>query len=214
MPSSFERLGRLLISGETFYLIGNSRLYRWRVGEDRWTDLGLAVSGGEELAVSGRIVYAARQDGRLLRSVDEGDTWTDVSQRLPNWNLQSKPNYKQLTYELYFVDETIYAESWGLLRNESNTYYRRTANRVYRSTDGGETWESVVNPGGGFDMRFVHDSTLYGTNSDAIFRLTRGSDSWELVVPTQYSVRSLAFVDMTLYARTYREGIFRFSLDE
>ena len=212
IPSSFERLGRLLISGETFYLIGNSGLYRWRVGEDRWTDLGLAVLDGQGLAVSGRIVYVARQDGRLLRSVDEGDTWTDVSQRLPNWNLQSKPNYKQLAYDLHFVDETIYAGSCEFLRYRSNTYDR--SNHVYRSTDGGETWESVVNSGDVFDIQLVHDSTLYGTNFDTIFRLTRGSDSWERVVPTQYPVRSLAFVDMTLYARTYAEGIFRFSLEE
>ena len=213
MPSSFSRLQRLLISSETFYLIGDTGLYRWRVGEDRWTDLGLAVLGGEGLAVSGRTVYVAGQDGRLLRSVDEGDHWTDVSQRLPNWNLQSKPNYKQFIYNLHFVDEAIYAGSrYGLLRYGSNTY--DGFYHVYRSIDGGETWESVVDPSGFFNIQLVHDSTLYGANDRGIFRLRHGADSWERVVPTQYRVRSLAFVDMTPYARTYSEGIFRFSLDE
>ena len=97
------------------------RLYRWRVGEDLWTDLGLTVLGEEGLAVSGRTVYIAGNDGKLLRSFDEGDTWTDVSQRLPNWDLQSKRNYQQVGYDLHFVGETIYAGS---------DY------RVLRSTDG------------------------------------------------------------------------------
>lgn len=212
MPSSFSRLQRLLISGETFYLIGNSGLYRWRVGEDRWTDLGLAVLGGEGLAVSGRTVYVAGQDGRLLRSVDEGDHWTDVSQRLPNWNLQSKPNYQQFLYDLHVVDEAIYAGSrYGLLRYGSNTY--DGSYRIYRSTDGGETWESVVDPGGFINIQLVHDSTLYGANAGGIFRLRHGADSWERSAPIQHTVRSLAFLDMTLYARTSK-GIFRLSLDE
>ena len=58
MPSfNINRIDRLAVSGETFYVIAQSRLYRWRVGEDLWTNLGLQVldkEGLKGLAVSGR----------------------------------------------------------------------------------------------------------------------------------------------------------------
>ena len=216
MPSSVKTLGRLLISGETYYILGNSGLYRWRVGEDQWTDLGLRVLDEEGLAISGKTVYVARADGKLLRSVDEGDTWTDVSQRLPNWKLQSKRNYEQFTYDLHFVDETIYARSnYAFLRDGSNIY--DSFYRVFKSTDGGETWESVVDnlhSGFSFNIQLVHDSTLYASTNRGIFRLRHGADSWEQIAPIHHTVQSLAFDGTTFYTKTRLEEIFRFSLDE
>ena len=68
-----------------------ARIYRWRVGEGLWTDL----SPGEDLwtglnphdfwiwqplAVSGKTVYISTKNRKLFRSVDEGDTWANVSQ--------------------------------------------------------------------------------------------------------------------------------------
>ena len=221
MPSfngdSISAVDRFAISGKTFYIIAHARLYRWRVGEDRWTDLGLRVLDEEGLAVSGKTVYVARADGKLLRSVDEGDTWTDVSQRLPNWNLQSKRNYTQFIYDLHFVHDTIYAGSYySFLRDGSNSSYD-SSYRVFRSTDGGETWESAVDDlpsGSSFNIQFVHDSTIYASTDRGIFRLRHGADSWEQIAPIQHTVRSLAFNGTTFYAKTRSEGIFRFSPDE
>ena len=219
MPSSIGKLDRLLVSGETFYVVGHGRLYRWRVGEDRWADLGLRVLDEEGLAVSGRTVYVAREDGKLLHSGDEGDTWTDVSQRLPNWNLQSKRNYKQFIYDLHFIDETIYAGSdYGILRSTDGNEFKTYDGfyRIFRSTDGGETWESVVDglPSGNFNIQTVHGAMLYGENDHGIFHLRHGADSWERSTQIQHTVRSLAFDGTTFYASTRSEGIFRFSLDE
>ncbi len=75
-------VNQLTVSGETFYIVeqtgDGARLYRWRVGEDLWTQLKTRdlLSWGT-LAVSGRTVYISATCGRLLRSVDEGDTWTE-----------------------------------------------------------------------------------------------------------------------------------------
>ena len=204
MQSSNDRIygvNQLTVSGETFYAVGQmgdgAWLYRWRVGEDLWTDLGLKDLGWRPLAVSGTTAYINPENGKLFRSVDEGDTWTDVSRHLPNWEHQ----FGQGGYDLVFVGETIYAGSYD---------------GVFRSRDGGETWRSIVAglPDGYIEMQLVEDTTLYGRNSRGIFRLTQESDSWELIAPMQHDVMSLAYDGTTFYIGTQARGVFRLSLDE
>ena len=193
---------KLAVSGKTFYVAAQmgrgTRLYRWRIGEDLWTELGPQdVLDWEALAVSGKTVYISSVNRRLFHSADEGDTWTDVRQRLPSWEQQSTLS----TYDLAFVGGTIYAGSYD---------------GVFRSMDGGETWAPIVArlPDGYIDVWFVDGTTLYGANFHGIFRLTQESDSWERVAPIQRIVRSLALDGTTLYIGTEAEGVFRLSLDE
>ena len=215
MQSAKERMytvDRLVEAGETFYAIAQmsqgERLYRWKAGEDLWADLGLKDLQWGTLAVSGRTVYVGARDGKLFRSVDEGDTWTDVSQHLPNWELQSKRGFREGGYDLAFVGGTIYVDSMY--------------DGVFRSTDSGETWTPIIDglPSGVVDIQLVDGTTLYGTDDLEIFRLTHGSDSWELVasmqpmyVPSMY-ITALALDGTTLYIGTEAEGVFRLSLEE
>ena len=186
----------LVISGETFYVVAqmgrDTRLYRWRVGEDLWTQLSTRdLFGWGALAVSGRTVYISAVRGKLLRSVDEGDTWTEVGQNLPNWDQEIG------TYDLAFIGETIYAKA---------------GSGGGRSTDGGETWTPIIVaglPGGYIEMQLVD-----GTSSHGLFRLAQGSDSWELIAPTQRDVMALAFDGTRFYIGTSGEGVFRLSLNE
>ncbi|RKU06589.1 hypothetical protein C6502_20340 [Candidatus Poribacteria bacterium] len=205
MQSANNRIyvvNQLAISGATFYIVGQMGgkewLYRWRVGEDLWTQLmpQQDLFGWGALAVSGRTVYISTVRGKLFRSFDEGDTWTEVSQKLPNWNQEIG------TYDLAFIGETIYAKA---------------GSGGGRSTDGGETWTPLIVdglPGGYIEMQLVDGTTLYGTSSHGVFRLTHESDSWEQIAPTQRDVTSLAFDGTTFYIGTHAEGIFRLSLDE
>ena len=246
MPSfnaEINSIDQLAVSGETFYVVAATQVYRWRVGEDLWTNLGLRVLDEEGLAVSGRTVYVATyvdvaireeeflrlQKGKLLRSVDEGNTWTDVSQHLPNWDLQSKQNYEQVGYDLHFAGETIYAGSdYKVLQSigDDKTRHYDDFYGVFRSTDGGKTWKSIVDglPSGSLNIKLVYGTTLYATNSHGIFRLTHGSDSWEKLasmVPVSKppvfgtsAITSLAFDGTAFYANTWKGGIFRLSLAE
>ena len=205
MQSANDRIyvvNQLIVSGETFYVVGQmgdgARLYRWRVGEDLWTLLrSHDFFGWRPLAVSGRTVYVNPVRGKIFRSVDEGNSWTDVSRGLPKWEHQ----FAQNVYDLTCVGGTVYADSYD---------------SVFRSIDGGETWTSI-DAGlrdSGIEMQLVDDTTLYGTNSHGLFRLTQGSDSWELIAPTQRDVMALAYDGTTFYIGTNGEGIFRLSLDE
>ena len=208
MQSANNRIyvvNQLAISGETFYIVGQMGgkewLYRWRVGEDLWTQLmpQQDLFGWGTLAVSDRTIYISAVRGKLFRSVDEGDTWTEMSQNLPNWDREIG------TYDLAFVGDTIYAKA---------------GSGGGRSTDSGETWTPIIVaglPGGYIEMQLVEGKTLYGTSSHGIFRLTQRSDSWELIAPiqpVQHLVKSLAFDGTMFYIGTEAEGVFRLSLDE
>ena len=208
MQSANNRIyvvNQLAISGETFYIVGQMGgkewLYRWRAGEDLWSQLmpQQDLFGWGALAVSDSTIYISSVRGKLLRSVDEGETWTEVSQKLPNWGQEIG------TYDLAFVGETIYAKA-----GSSGGY----------STDGGETWTPIVVvglPGGYIEMQLVDGTVLYGTSSHGIFRLTQGSDSWERIAPiqpVQHLIASLAFDGARFYIGTSGEGVFRLSLEE
>ena len=209
MQSSNDRIyvvDRLTVSGETFYVVGQMgdgpRLYRWRVGEDLWTQLRPQdFLDWRPLAVSGRAVYISPVKGKLFRSVDEGDTWTEVSQNLPNQ-----------------------VEKIGIsdLASVGKTLYVRSDDGVFRSKDGSKTWTSIDSglPNGYIDMQLVNGVTLYGMNSHGIFRLTHGSDSWEKLTSMQrrygssiYNI-ALAYDGTTFYIGTSGEGVYRLSLDE
>ena len=209
MQSSNDRIygvNELTVSGETFYIVGQmgdgARLYRWRMGEDLWTQLRPQdFLDWRPLAVLGRIVYISPAEGKLVRSFDEGDTWMDVSQNLPN-------SIKKMgIFDLAFVGDTLYV---------------CPDDGVFRSKDGSKTWTSIDAglPNGNIEIQLVDGTTLYGTNSHGIFRLTHGSDSWEklasmqpIYVPSAY-ITSLAFDGTTFYAGTEAEGVYRLSMDE
>ena len=197
MQSSNGRIGivyQLANTEETFYIAGAGELHRWRVGEDLWTELELEILHPNQLAVSGRTVYILDIDGTLFRSVDEGDSWADVSLGLPNWK------------ELFIMND-------GTLACVGETIYAGIRDEVFRSRDGGKTWRSIVAglPDGYVEMQLVNGTTLYGTSSHGVFRLAHGSDSWEQIAPTQRDIMSLAYDGTTFYAGTDGEGIFRLS---
>ena len=215
---SIDVVDRLANSGKTFYIIARGRIYRWRMGEKLWKDLGLKVLNEEGLAVSGKTIYVAREDGKLFRSVDEGDTLTDVSQRLPNWNLLAQQDYRHSIYDLHIVDETIYAGTdFSVLQSTDadGTFIYDGYYHVFRSTDRGETWESVVDglPHGALNIQLVYGTTLYGANTHGIFRLRHGADSWERIAPYRSDVVSLAFNGTTFFIATTKQGVFRLPPD-
>ena len=90
--------GSFAVSGATYYMESQQKLFRWKPGTSEWYNTGLvdeAESGhvngkfddfdsiGFKIAVSGNVVYVGKKDGRLMLSHDEGDMWNDVTANLP-----------------------------------------------------------------------------------------------------------------------------------
>ena len=86
--------GSFAVSGSTYYMEYNQKLFRWKPGMTEWFDTGLVDEGESthslsdledqgsidfKIAVSGETVYVGKRDGHLLQSFDEGDTWNDVT---------------------------------------------------------------------------------------------------------------------------------------
>ncbi|MCH8292509.1 hypothetical protein IH992_15560 [Candidatus Poribacteria bacterium] len=200
---------RFAVSADTFYALmqvdSGHQLFRWKKGETLWTGPKFEWKLGWTwmlLAVSGKTVYVGPPHGEILRSFDEGESWTNISQNLPNWEeTPAYPSHHGVS-DLTFVGTTIYAN---------------TNNGVIRSTDDGDTWTTVNagldegNVGG-----FITDGTmLYGRNPGGIFRLKDGEDNWERVASLPYDMaESLAVHRGMLYVGTGNAGVFRISLEK
>ena len=79
-------------SRDTFYIEYLGELFKWKLGDPEWTSTGLvedhplyygASFAVFKLAVSGETVYAGKWDGKLFQSLDEGESWRDVTPTLP-----------------------------------------------------------------------------------------------------------------------------------
>ena len=82
--------GTLAVTKDTVFMEYRHKLFRWRHGETAWHYTGLEDQGrispiegkGLTLAASGNAVYAGKREGELFLSLDDGDTWTDVTENL------------------------------------------------------------------------------------------------------------------------------------
>ena len=84
--------GNFAVSGETFYMAYNYKLYRWNPGETEWFYTGVEetielsrdnIRSGFKIAALGETVYVGKRDGCLLQSFDGGDSWNDMTSNLP-----------------------------------------------------------------------------------------------------------------------------------
>ena len=84
--------GNFAVSGETYYMEYNYKLFRWKPGDARWSDTGVEetceltrenMSQSFKLATSGETVYVGKRDGHVCQSLDGGDNWSDITSNLP-----------------------------------------------------------------------------------------------------------------------------------
>ena len=200
--------GSFAVSGSTYYMEYNQKLFRWKPGMTEWFDTGLADSGESidsiagleeqgsmdfKIAVSGETVYVGKRDGHLLQSFDEGDTWNDVTTVLPFSVTQFKA--------IGFAGPTLYVATDKGVMYSSN----------------GIRWHTAIDAEGTplvIEKMAVQDTTVYGTTERQIYQLKENSNTWEPVTPEVPSkISSLAVDGNTLYVGTTDRGVLRFTLD-
>ena len=188
------------VSGDAFYVAYQGRLLRWRRGEPEWFDTGLvdidapAKNDGTDpfiLAVSDETVYVGKRDGHLLRSLDSGNTWKDLTATLP--------------LRFAYFNEIVFAGS---------TVYVATDAGVLTSTDS-DNWRAITDNAGTrtiIDRIAVVDTTIYGAGDAGVYQLdNRGK--WEQILPeVPHSAISVVINDDRLYIATKRSGMFQASL--
>ncbi|MYH79632.1 sigma-70 family RNA polymerase sigma factor [Candidatus Poribacteria bacterium] len=200
--------GSFAVSGSTYYMEYNQKLFRWKSGMTEWFDTGLADSGESidsiagleeqgsmdfKIAVSGETVYVGKRDGHLLQSFDEGDTWNDVTTALPFSVTQFKA--------IGFAGPTLYVA---------------TDKGVMYSSDG-IRWHTAIDAEGArlvIKKMAIDGTTVYGATEQQIYQLKENSNTWEPVTPEVPSkINSFTVDGRTLYVGTPGHGVLRFTLN-
>ena len=201
--------GSFAVSGSTYYIEVEGRLFRWKPGATEWVDTGLVDEGPSidsftsltdytivhaSLAVSGKTVYVGKRDRHLFQSFDEGETWNDVTADLP---FPVTSFFKSLA----FAGSTIYvATDKGVAFSSDGTHW-------HTATDL-EGTPIVIE-------RFAVDgTTLYGASEQRVYQLNENSGIWQQVAPEiTMRITSLAVDENTLYVGTEGSGVLRFKLN-
>ena len=197
------------VSGDTYYMEHEQRLFRWKPGMTEWVDTGLVDEGEPiysidspndltglrfQIAVSGKVVYVGKRDGHLFQSFDEGDTWNDITADLP------------------FSDVSFNAMTFA-----GSTVYVATDKGVAYSNDGIH-WHATTNAEGAplvLERLAVDWTTVYGTHEQWVYQLNENSNMWQQVTPEiPVSITSLTVDGNVLYVGTRGSGVMRFTLDE
>ena len=189
-------------SRDTFYVEYGGELYKWKLGDSEWTGTGLVDDSyqqdenktfreGFKLAVLGGTVYVGKRKGKLFQSLDEGESWRDITSSLPFRFTRFK--------DMVFVGSTLYvATNNGIMVSQT-----------------GKQWDVLTDSAGTrpiINNFAVDGGKVYGIGDVGVYRLDT-QNRWKLVsteVPDE--TVSLAITNDRLYGVVKGEGIFYTSL--
>ena len=206
--------GEFAVSGDTFYIECDRKLYRWAPGDLKWHEIGVQdtpvfadfyATDGFQFAVSGEVIYLGKSNGQLCQSLNGGDTWKDVTSDLP-FSLNRVESQDQILKKLPYFKKILFAGS---------TVYVATDDGVAMSDDS-ESWHLLTDSENiPISMRqlAVDGTTLYGISQIGVYRLDNDTGIWIQIaseVPEQ--VTSLVVAENVLYIGTERRGLLRLPL--
>ena len=192
------RNGGFTLTGETVFMEHRRKLFRWRPGETTWHYTGLEDQGelppidgkGFTLAASGNLIYAGKREGDLFRSLDNGDTWNDITENL--------------AFPFAYFKEFVFAGS---------TVYISTDMGVIRSLDG-EIWHALTDTEVStllIDHIATDGSILYGVCDSGVYQVDDQTGTWKQIASeVPYMATSLVINGRTLYIGTKHSGVLRF----
>ena len=208
VPYAITRLqGETAAAGsDAFYVEYQRGLFKWKVGDPEWTYTGLADTsegydhwnggryrGGFKTAVSGETIYVGQRDGRLFQSLDEGDSWRDITSSLP----LRFTHFKEIT----FIGSTLYVSTdTGVLVSQTGAHWR-----VLTDSAGARP---IID-------KFATDGIkVYGTGDTGIYCLDIRNRWQQISSEAVNEVISLAVIKDRLYSAVSGRGLFHIPLEE
>ena len=190
------------VSRNVFYVEYAGELYKWKLGDSEWTGTGLVDDGyrydgkfglgeGFKIAVLGETVYVGKRNGELFQSLDEGESWRDITSSLPLRFTRFK--------DIVFVGSTLY------IATDNGVMVSKTAEHWHVLTDSAGT-RPVIN-------NFAVDgSNVYGISDMGIYCLDTRNRWKQVSTEVPDGLISPAITNDKLYGIVDRQGIFHTSL--
>ena len=193
-------------SRNTFYVEYLGELFKWKPGDPEWTSTGLVEdhplyrsSEVFKLAVFGETVYAGKWNGKLFQSLDEGESWRDVTPTLPLHFTHFK--------DIVFAGASVYvATDNGVMASQTGVNWRILADEIGTRIVIGKL--------------AVDGTTVYGAGDAGGYRLNTDT-RWEQISSEVPNVISdLVIANDKLYSatdmisRAEERGLFYISLEE
>ncbi len=163
-------------------------------------------------------------DGLIYKSFDNWKTWKllDISKigsgNDPSANPQVEGCYSMDPFAIECVDSStafVYID-WNDTTSGKKVYH----GRVFRTTDGGDSWDTVTKDFGYHyvtDIKFVNDSTGFILGNKIFLKTTDGGNTWSdlypiLTVGTDSSlyIKSITYINSSeFFITTVSDGIFK-----
>lgn len=179
------------------------KLFKTTDGGMNWVEIALPDVGDYTEIVS--IHFWDENTGFLttddmnnnLITTDGGETWTTIN---PGSEYAGKSYFKDDGTGFYYTDSIednlFYTDDWGatwilkdsfylihninFISNQSEIGYMHTEWSTYKTTDGGNTWESIASIGEGTGNVFFYNENIGYIGMDyGLFKTTNGGDDWE-----------------------------------
>ena len=188
-------------SRDAFYVEYQRKLFKWKLGDPAWTNTGLVDTsqvsyrdfrGGFKIAVSDETVYVGQRDGHLFQSLDEGNSWKDITSSLP----LRFTRFKEVT----FIGSTIYVAT------DNGTLVSQT----------GEHWSVLTDSDDGRPIvdRFSADGTkVYGIGEAGVYYLDASGQWQQILSNVPDKILSLVASNNKLYSVTQQRGMFHIPLE-
>ncbi len=189
--------------------VGSTRVWRTKDDAQYWAavsgDLdGSPISAIEITPADSKRIYVGTENGGFFRSLDGGDTWSaDLSgATLPGYMITRIDSTLQLGADTLFI-----------------TIGNFHCSHVFRSTDGGQTWEDIDKgqlpdvPHHAIVIRPDEPRILYVANDIGVFVSPNGGRTWENMTGNLPNVKIVDLVlhynESTLGAATYGMSLWR-----